>query len=1344
MNFRSSKKINKTLILLVLFAFIISVPLHSTNGNTIHQSKSITTRLLKDSQLNQNETINDTAFLSSNLICNNLTIISGVTLYTEGYSIICNGSFVNNGTIVTGYSTPQDLPYSYGGSGGGAQSQSENAGLSVGFSTIYPGGAGSSSNSIDGYPGVSSELTSNQLNNAIIFNWFQNNMSNFITGAEGESTGYVSAGSGAYGLYLQANYIDPGYINSFGGSGNGRGSGVGLSGGGGGGVVLLAYGSGGIGGISNIDVSGGNSATSLSGAISSGVGGNGTVITYNYGSTPPVKVASSEGLVTVIENGLPSMMSWSVTISNETYTSYFNELNFPATLGLHTLTFTYNGGNNQSSESVSVNSSADLVISHPFSYYETGVSFNANGLPFGVNWTVLSNGHSGSSVSGNSIYLNLPAGNDSFIAYYNLNGSYYFATTSNLYVVNDSYNNIFLNFSKYPYSPDSVQSQYGSNAAHSGFYNFPGPYTPNLLWKSQVESYSGESLLAASNNIFLSVFNQEYGYIYGINSSSGAKKFTGYTAHTNSGDPTSLASYYSASGSGNVFFYDYCIGCFLTDGPWLVADNATTGQNVWQVSVPELGAYSSTLGYGTLCFYNNTLFFVYTNTPYIYAYNASNGNLEWNATALGNIDTVPVVDNNTLLLGFSNIPMVEAFSTRLGNMNWNLTLDNETGATPSAYGGSFYIPTRNGTLYRVSINGTIVWSKNFHTKFNTSPSEGYGKVYLTTQTGNLFSLSQSTGNLIWSFKLNNGSSVPTELSSNSIVYAASNTTLYALNSIKGSILWNYHISSGIYSEPLLYNGDLYVVSGNGTIYSFGINTDLSIPDILLVKHTYDYNMTGDLESYMDTFAVNFGSATLTYGNLPSIESLSSGNFTVTLITVSGSDLSLTQKDISFLWQIQISVLGKNVPPNWYLRLNDVNYTFTAPVGYINLSNGVYKYTIVLPSGYATLSSESGMISVNGTQVLINGASSQSIIISVFKGSTSPLDITHPHTWEQYLVIFLIILGAVLLIATAVVVHRRSSYSNSNNKSGSAQVIMPPPPPASPSPEQPPESVVQQVSPQHSPSAVGSQVEYEKGTSSYAIVGYTGGGKTTFITLFVYAAGFIDEISQFSFTLESVSEVLRNAIKSLLSGEWPSGTLETELRTQTSITLSKKSGLRTKKVNLRINDAAGETWRRLAEEGETPQALRNLISTMPQVSYLAWTSGYIIMVDCDRYSEWITEQFNYLNILKAIYYLNGKKKVSKPVAIIFTKFDAMPDNMQNTPLDTILKTDLPHMYQYLHTHFSMKNFQIFKVGLRVRKPSDSDKPVPSVILIDGRKSLDIIGGGRYGQFPDIIRWMLKDA
>jgi hypothetical protein len=86
-------------------------------------------------------------------------------------------------------------------------------------------------------------------------------------------------GSGSYGVFIQADRIIAGTIKA-----NGQAGGTGQpdgGGGGGGGAIMLAYGNGGY-------IAGTYSFSGGANQSNSGWGGKGQVLTYSFGSTPPI------------------------------------------------------------------------------------------------------------------------------------------------------------------------------------------------------------------------------------------------------------------------------------------------------------------------------------------------------------------------------------------------------------------------------------------------------------------------------------------------------------------------------------------------------------------------------------------------------------------------------------------------------------------------------------------------------------------------------------------------------------------------------------------------------------------------------------------------------------------------------------------------------------------------------------------------------------------------------------------------------------------------------------------------------------------------------------------------
>ena len=328
---------------------------------------------------NANLVISASETLSSDLICGSLTINSGVVLTTDGHSILCSGTIINNGAIDTGnpnnggaggQGTVSVLPgspggsatSSYGGSGGGgatasAQGTDSSSNGGMGGNTTIAGGAGAVS--VAGSAGVNGGAGSTPptptLSNTNISNMYSGNFSSYLVGAGGGGgssgkaggTSYNggNGGSGSYGLYIQANSITTGTINASGLSGLSGISGNASAGGGGGagGFLILAYnGVGTAPSTSGVNVSGGAGGAGGSKTAkgktyiggNGGAGGAGQTLIYNYGTSPPILVLPQTIVSTFVENGLPSGTSWSVTYGGVQGSSTTNTISITTSTGL--------------------------------------------------------------------------------------------------------------------------------------------------------------------------------------------------------------------------------------------------------------------------------------------------------------------------------------------------------------------------------------------------------------------------------------------------------------------------------------------------------------------------------------------------------------------------------------------------------------------------------------------------------------------------------------------------------------------------------------------------------------------------------------------------------------------------------------------------------------------------------------------------------------------------------------------------------------------------------------------------------------------------------------------------
>lgn len=220
---------------------------------------------------------------------NMIYVESGVTLTTEGYSLIAGSLVTNQGTISAGSisgsggSSPESFTSSYSGSGGGGGGgKSSGTGTNGGSTTVSGGTGGTSGNNGRGGTTPSAPSLSQSLVDTI-----SSSPTTYLNGAGGGSGGNSggTGGSSAYGIYIQGAQIIAGTITATGsGGGTASGSGGG-GGGGGGGSILLAYGTSLTSGTYTL--SGGTGSSGVSHAGSGGNGGAGQALTFKY-TTPPI------------------------------------------------------------------------------------------------------------------------------------------------------------------------------------------------------------------------------------------------------------------------------------------------------------------------------------------------------------------------------------------------------------------------------------------------------------------------------------------------------------------------------------------------------------------------------------------------------------------------------------------------------------------------------------------------------------------------------------------------------------------------------------------------------------------------------------------------------------------------------------------------------------------------------------------------------------------------------------------------------------------------------------------------------------------------------------------------
>jgi hypothetical protein len=259
--------------------------------------------------------INSSENLTSDIVAGNLTIASGLTIVTNGYDIyVANAMVAQNVIFITGNGPAggtgtndyfgqmgTSAHYSYGGSGGAGGGWSEEWGGGWGGFTLEYGGEG-----YIGTGGSGSVPSPPILNNSKLQSWYSGGMQNFIEGAGGggggeSSTDEGNGGAGAFGLYVQGQYVilTNSTIYADGGNGSmGYVNGGGGGGGGGCGRILISYHSLYLPGTYN--AIGGSPGNGEAWGFNGGYGGGPCpTITYRYGSEP-VSIAGPSTTTTTV------------------------------------------------------------------------------------------------------------------------------------------------------------------------------------------------------------------------------------------------------------------------------------------------------------------------------------------------------------------------------------------------------------------------------------------------------------------------------------------------------------------------------------------------------------------------------------------------------------------------------------------------------------------------------------------------------------------------------------------------------------------------------------------------------------------------------------------------------------------------------------------------------------------------------------------------------------------------------------------------------------------------------------------------------------------------------------
>lgn len=258
--------------------------------------------------------------------------------------------------------------------------------------------------------------------------------------------------------------------------------------------------------------------------------------------------------------------------------------------------------------------------------------------------------------------------------------------------------------------------------------------------------------------------------------------------------------------------------------------NANTGRVLWRRSVGRLNASSPT-------YYKGRLYIVNLAPGHVVKLDARTGRLIWKRSLPGRAESSPAVVGDTLYFGCENDQLF-ALSTRDGHVRWATTLGGPVKSAPAYRDGILYVGDYGGYMNAVvARTGKLKWQtasqgQGFGTsgEFYSTPALAFGRVYAGNNDHRVYSFSQKTGALAWSYSTGgyvySGPTVAQTPSAPPTVYVGSfDGNIYALNAKSGAVRWAHSAGGEVVGSLSAVGNIVYVAEfSDGSTNGYDMRT----------------------------------------------------------------------------------------------------------------------------------------------------------------------------------------------------------------------------------------------------------------------------------------------------------------------------------------------------------------------------------------------------------------------------------------------------------------------------------------------------------------------------------------
>lgn len=257
--------------------------------------------------------------------------------------------------------------------------------------------------------------------------------------------------------------------------------------------------------------------------------------------------------------------------------------------------------------------------------------------------------------------------------------------------------------------------------------------------------------------------------------------------------------------------------------------NAETGEKVWSLELD-----GKVLSAGAVADY----FYVADNSGVLSALDLDAGTVAWTYTAhnLKEADVVydELFDNKTnttkstvfVVDTYLNLGSVIAINTATHNALWVFPTQRSVFTAPLVATDAAYIPTADGTLFKLNKEyGVVLWTFKAEKSIRSTPvMDDKDVLYVGSNDGYVYAINSADGSLVWKYFIGHEIETKPALSDTLLYVGSADGKEYALDKKTGTLKWSFTTKGKIQAGATLYDDVLFIPSTDSLLYAVDAGT----------------------------------------------------------------------------------------------------------------------------------------------------------------------------------------------------------------------------------------------------------------------------------------------------------------------------------------------------------------------------------------------------------------------------------------------------------------------------------------------------------------------------------------